>query len=168
MNPSLLKIIALLFLVLFGGSFLPAFSGSALLSVVLFLSFPVALSLLIGFRRAWPVAVSAGLLADFAMLGTPGLLAAFSVMSAYVAGFSSRRVVTEHGIVLFVSGGVFVSCATFAFRTVSGLFGAGFSPDTVSVMRVFLIGAVTFPILFVSLRRFLLFADALEPPKTIR
>lgn len=154
MNPILTRTLTFLALIVVGGSFLPVLTVSSVPSLSLLFAFSIASSLSVGFRKAWPVAMLAGLSTDIATFGTPGFLAAFCVGLSYAAGFSSRRLVTEYGPFTFVLGGAAVAVAVHVSREVSAVLSGGVSaPSWDDVFLTLVSGPVSFWAMMVFLRR---------------
>ncbi len=168
MNAPVAKTLALLLFVLFGTSFLPFLSDASMPYVVAELALSVSLSLLLGFRLALPVVISLGFLSDLALLGVPGVLSAFSVLVAYAAGFFSRRVALDHGLLFGLLGGIAISLSTITFRFAAIPFGGNFHPDSSGILLPFAYGIILFPLVFLAVRRFLSFVDAFDVPMPAR
>lgn len=155
MNPTLLRILAFLGSLLFVSSFLSALSGSPIPSLSALFSFSLSLSLLRGFRRAWPTTALAGFLFDLATFRVPGISAAFCAGLAYATGFSSRRIVTEHGPFLSVVGGVAVSVGVVGHLAVSAaFFGGAWNLSAADLFPILVSGLVSFWAVDALLRRF--------------
>ncbi|MEI6650275.1 MAG: hypothetical protein WCL23_02440 [Candidatus Moraniibacteriota bacterium] len=168
MNPFFWRTVAVLVLVILGSSFLPIVFGSSTVSLATLFSLSVVATLSYGFSRALPVAILSGLLADCATLGPLGLSAAFCVGLVYVASFSSRRMVTDHGFLPFIVSGIVVGLSITVFRFFSFLVsGAGFPHSFASfsfgsVGTSLLSGIIVFPVVFVAFRRFEVWASAFD------
>jgi len=167
MNPFAARLSALLAVVLVGSASSVLF-GTSDPYVAIVLSLSLSLSISIGFRRALPMSAALGFLSDIVLLGVPGLLASFSVMLCYAAGFASRRLMTEHGIFLSLSAGSAVSVSLIAFRAFSSLFGGDFNGRISSLLFLFCLGMVVFPTTKWFFDRFSFFSETCSVPGPIR
>lgn len=169
MNPTFLRIAAFFGSLLLVSSFLSSLSGSPVPSLSVLFAFPLSLSLLKGFRGAWPTAALAGFLFDLATFRVPGVSSAFCAGLAYAAGFSSRRIVTEHGPFLYLVGGAAVSAGVIGHRAVSSaIFGGAWGLSVSDLLPTAISGFVSFWIVDAVLRRFDRRISSLESPGFIR
>jgi len=148
------------------------FPSEILFPAVLF-SIVVALSLSRGFVKALPTVIAIGLVADVAILGRIGLLAAFSAGIAYSVSFFSRRFVVGHGFMTHVFAGLLIGAGAFLFSVASPLLDASgpssparaFATATWSRIPMFLAaGVLSFAVFVAVLRRFEEWLSYLEAP----
>lgn len=165
MSPTLIRVIAFFLFMLLGGSFFPILFDSSVPFLAILLSFSATLSLMHGFRQIWPAVLVVGLFADIATLSPLGILGAFSIGISYVASFASHRIVTEHSLLLFLFGGFAVSVTSSIFLWVSGMISGGdFEVTWIALWPAFVSGFITFPLVFLSFRRFDYWVSSFEAP----